>query len=334
MAQQTELRWSWKDHPVAVAATSFVATITLVFTAVIPTWLQRKENEVADLKTQVQSLATEPTTLKIQSAKRIEELEKRLEAERLAKTAAEQRAADESALRRQIEEGSHKKDELGAARAQKEFEKRIKDLEQQVEAERVAKEAAESRIATETKLRKEAEERARKPDDTGSTSDRERSANASQPSPTGVTAQSPTAKSFDLGSIIATADWARANNDQLEISFTFTNKTARPLWLIPATPRFKGGIQASDDVKNTYELVSTGGLRRGSLSLRGDPRSQNEFLELQPGVPSPATFNFTRKRGGNDGATHVRFFATLTIVEDLQTLKSYNKTVTAILNLK
>src|SRR2546423_2858406 len=103
MAHQSELRWSWKDHPVVVAATTFVATITLVFTAVIPTWLQRKENEVADLKTQVQSLAAEPTTLKIQSAKRIEELQQRLEAERMAKTAADQRAADESALRQQME---------------------------------------------------------------------------------------------------------------------------------------------------------------------------------------------------------------------------------------
>jgi hypothetical protein len=313
---------SWRDHPLPVAAASVAVTLGLaaaiVFTAVIPTWLQRKENEIADLKTQVQSLAAEPTTLKIQlakhereAAKRIEELDQRLEAERLAKTAAEQRAADESALRRQMEEGGRKKDELGATRAQKEFEKRIKDLEQQLGTERAAKEAAESR------LRQEAEERARKSDDPGSISN-----------------QSVTAKSFDLGNITAAADWARSNRDQLEISFTFTNKTTHPLWLIPATPRFKGGIQASDDVKNSYELVSTGGFRRGSLSLRGDPRSQNEFLELQPGVPSPATFNFTRKRGGNDGATNVRFFATLAIVEDLQTLKSYNKTVTAIINLK
>jgi hypothetical protein len=309
---------SWKDHPFAIAATTFAGTLIFAVTAVIPTWLQRKENEIADLKKQVQSLAIEPATLKIQAAKRIEELEQRLEAERLAKTTAERRAAEESALRRDVEEGGHKKDELGATREQKQFEKRIKDLEQQLEAERVAKEAAESRIVTETKLRQEAEQRAQKSDDAGSTSNRE---------------QSVTAKSFDLGSITATADWARSDRDQLEISFTFTNKTARPLWLIPATPRYKGGVQASDDVKNSYELITTGGFRRGALPLQA-PRGQNEYLELQPGVPSPATFNFTRKRGGVDGATHVRFFATLTIVEDLQTLKSYNKTVTAILNLK
>jgi hypothetical protein len=97
--------------------------------------------------------------------------------------------------------------------------------------------------------------------------------------------------------------------------------------------RDRGGIQASDDVKNNYELIKTGGFRRGSIPIRA-PRGQNEFLELQPGVPSPATFNFTRKRGSIDGATQVRFFATLTIVEDMQTLKSYNKTVTATLTLK
>ena len=311
MAPQTESRWSWKDHPVVVAATAITGTlifaVTIVFTAVIPTWLQKKENEIARLNTQVQSLETEPARLKLQ-----------LEAERLAKTAAEQRAADESALRQKIEEAGRKKDELGTTRAQKEFEKRIKDLEQRLETERAAKEAAESRVTTETKLRKEAEERAQKPDDAGSTSNPERSV---------------TAKSFDLGSITATADWARSNQNELEISFSFTNKTSRPLWLIPAMPRDRGGIQASDDVKNNYELRNTDGFRRGSIPLQA-PRGQNEYLELQPGVPSPATFNFMRKRGGVDGATQVRFFATLTIVEDLQTLKSYNKTVTAILNLK
>lgn len=317
MAQQTELRWSWKDHPLPVAAAAVATTLAIVFTAVIPTWLQRKENEIADLKTQIQSLATEPKAAQAQSAKRIQELEQRLEAERLARTAAEQRAADELALRRQTEEGGRKKDELGTTRAQKEFEKRIKDLEEQLGTERVAKEAAESRVVIETKLRKEAEERPQKPDDAGSISNPERSV---------------TAKSFDLGSITATADWARSDHDQLEISFTFTNKTARPLWLIPATPRYKGGIQASDDVKNSYELITTGGFRRGALPLQA-PRGQNEYLELQPGVRSPATFNFTRKRGGTDGATQIRFFATLTIVEDLKTLKSYNKTVTAMLNL-
>ncbi|MFZ1219156.1 MAG: hypothetical protein WAO00_07675, partial [Chthoniobacterales bacterium] len=248
----------------------------------------------------------------------IQDLEKRLVAERLAKTAAEQRAADELALRQKIEEAGRKKDELGTTGVQKEFEKRIKNLEQRLETERVAKDAAESRLTTETKLRQEAEERARKSDDTSSTSNPERSV---------------TAKNFDLGSITATADWARSDRNELEISFSFTNTTSRPLWLIPAMPRDRGGIQASDDLKNNYELRDTGGFRRGSLPLQA-PRGQNEYLELQPGVPSPATFHFMRKRGSLDGATNVRFFATLTIVEDLQTLKSYNKTVTAILNLK
>jgi hypothetical protein len=309
---------SWRDKPLAVASASVALTLGLaaaiVFTAVIPTWLQMKENEIANLKRQLQSPETEPT-----SAKRIEELQKRLEAEHLAKTVAEKHAADESALRQQMEAEDRKKDDLSGTARQKDLQKRIKDLEQQLEAERAAKETAESRILAETKLRQEAEQRTRNFDDTSSTANRE---------------QSVTANSFDLGTITATADWARLDRDHLEISFTFTNKTARPLWLIPATARSQGGIQASDDVKNSYELVSTGGFRRGALALRGDFREQNEFLELQPGVPSPATFKFNRKRGGISGATQIRFFATLTVVEDMQTLKSSNKTVTAMLNLK
>jgi len=54
---------SWKDHPVAVATLSIVGTTivtcTIMFTAVIPTWLKEKDNEIAALKTERTRLTNE-----------------------------------------------------------------------------------------------------------------------------------------------------------------------------------------------------------------------------------------------------------------------------------
>jgi hypothetical protein len=139
---------------------------------------------------------------------------------------------------------------------------------------------------------------------------------------------------FDLGNIVATADWARLTQDRLEVSFRFTNKTQRPLWIIPATRREKAGIQASDDVKNLYQLRSTIGFRRGTDRLQKSLANPNDFLELRPNVPAPASFIFTRPKTSSDGATQIYFFATLSVVEDLRTFRSDNRTVSVTLNLE
>lgn len=59
---------SWKENPFAVAVTTCVATLTvaatIVFTAVIPTWLKAKDNEIAAQQTQIGNLQMEPTRLK------------------------------------------------------------------------------------------------------------------------------------------------------------------------------------------------------------------------------------------------------------------------------
>lgn len=59
---------SWQENPFAVAVTTCVTTIaisaTIVFTAVIPTWLKSKENEIAAQQAQILSLQAEPTKLK------------------------------------------------------------------------------------------------------------------------------------------------------------------------------------------------------------------------------------------------------------------------------
>jgi hypothetical protein len=48
---------TWKDQPLVVATLAVAGTTILMFTAVIPTWLKEKDNEIAELK-------TEPTKLK------------------------------------------------------------------------------------------------------------------------------------------------------------------------------------------------------------------------------------------------------------------------------
>jgi hypothetical protein len=216
---------------------------------------------------------------------------------------------------------------------QSEAEKRFRDLERQLAVEREAKAAAESRRERETKLTDGAGDEKDRTEKPLPTFNREQTATLSQaqatPAPQGENRQS-----FDLGDVIAKPEWARLSAQELEVSVSFLNKSQRPLWIIPATPRREGGIQASDNVKNNYDLKATGGFKRQSGDLRADSPRVNQFLELQPGVPSPATFTFIRGRLSVRGATEVRFFATLTIVEDRQTLKSNNRTISATLNLR
>src|SRR5947207_14695231 len=70
---------SWNDHPFAVAVGASAATIglgaTLVFTAIIPTWLKSKDNEIANQQAQIQNLQAEPTRLKAE----LEELNRQLQ---------------------------------------------------------------------------------------------------------------------------------------------------------------------------------------------------------------------------------------------------------------
>ena len=146
-------------------------------------------------------------------------------------------------------------------------------------------------------------------------------------------AQTPLAQEFDLGDIIATAEWARLTQDRLEVSFRFTNKTQRPLWIIPATRREKGGIQASDDVKNRYQLRSTIGFSRGTDRLHKSVLNPNNFLELRPNVPAPASFIFTRPKSNVEEPTQIYFFATLSVVEDLKTFRSDNRTVSVTISV-
>jgi hypothetical protein len=141
------------------------------------------------------------------------------------------------------------------------------------------------------------------------------------------------AQNFDLGDIVATANWARLSHGYLEVSFSFTNKTGRPLWMVPATRKDKDGIQATDNLKNRYRLRKTIGFKRGSIKLEPSFRYLNEFLVLQPNISAPSSFVFEGNRAAVQGATEIHFFATLTIVEDFTTLRSYDRTVTADLGL-
>ncbi len=50
---------TWKDQPLAVATVAIVGTLIVMFTAVIPTWLKEKDNEIAILKTEPTRLKTE-----------------------------------------------------------------------------------------------------------------------------------------------------------------------------------------------------------------------------------------------------------------------------------
>lgn len=257
-----------------------------------------------------------------------------LEAESQARRDAQSQsreAAKEATKEKMARENAESRLTVAIAK-QNESQERFKDLERQLAIERDARAAAESRAEHAKKLAAGGGERKEKTDKPMSTLDLEQSATPSQaeatPAPQGADRQS-----FDLGDVVATPEWARLSAQELEVSVSFVNESQRPLWIIPATRRSEGGIQASDNVKNNYDLKATGGFKRHSENLRADSPRVNQFLELQPGVPSPATFTFIRGRLSIRGATEVRFFATLTIVEDRQTLKSYNRTISATLNL-
>ncbi|HKP04670.1 MAG TPA: hypothetical protein VJU77_15060 [Chthoniobacterales bacterium] len=216
---------------------------------------------------------------------------------------------------------------------QTDSEKRLSDLERQIAIAREAKTAAEPRAERDKKTTEGVGGERNKTDKAISTFSREQSATSSEAEATPAP-QDVTRRSFDWGDVVATPEWARLGAQELEVSVNFVNRSQRTLWIIPASRRSEGGIQASDNVKNNYDLKATGGFKRQSENLRADSPRVNQFLELQPSVPSPATFTFVRGRLSIRGATEVRFFATLTIIEDRQTLKSYNRALTATLNLK
>jgi Tfp pilus assembly protein FimV len=70
---------NWKDHPFAIAVTASVATLmvvaTVVFTAIIPTWLKAKENEVSALQAQVEDLQKQISELQAKPAQEQKERE-------------------------------------------------------------------------------------------------------------------------------------------------------------------------------------------------------------------------------------------------------------------
>ena len=233
-----------------------------------------------------------------------------------------------------------------ASAAVKISEKRIKDLEQQVEAERVAKTAIEGRLLRESSLRQEAEERNRtreetrpagtpvQKDDTAiNTPVVKRSDDPSaRPETSPVSPSASRRESFDLGDIVATAEWARLNENELEVSFTFTNKTKNTLWIVPAS---QDTAQATDNVKNSYKWIGATGFRRKTDRLWPEPRMlANDFLQLDPNVSAPGSFLFRRNsRGAAYGASKIRFFTGLTIIRDFKARSAYDRTVTAEINL-
>jgi hypothetical protein len=50
---------TWRDHPLFVATVAVAGTVYLMFTAVIPTWLKEKDNQIAELKTEPIKLRSE-----------------------------------------------------------------------------------------------------------------------------------------------------------------------------------------------------------------------------------------------------------------------------------
>ena len=230
--------------------------------------------------------------------------------------------------------------------AHKESQKKIRDLEQRVEADRLAKTAAEKLARRETSLRQEGEERNRTTEQTQATGTPAPQDETSTKSPVVKRSADPLAEpettqasrsankreSFDLGDIIATAEWARLNDNELEVSFSFTNKTKSTLWIVPAS---QDTAQATDDVKNSYKWIGATGFRRRTERLWPEPRMlANDFLQLDPNVSAPGSFSFRRhSRSAAHGASKIRFFTGLTIIRDFKARSAYDRTVTAEINL-
>lgn len=135
---------------------------------------------------------------------------------------------------------------------------------------------------------------------------------------------------INLGDITATIDWAKFSprERQLEVSMTFTNKSKRVLWIIPG-----GDAQATDDKKNSYRWADSAGFKRG----RGNfwESQSNKFLQLDPNVPSLASFIF-RANSRDPNAqipSSIRFFAALTIVNDVKTRSAYSRRVSGTIKL-
>jgi TolB-like protein len=143
-------------------------------------------------------------------------------------------------------------------------------------------------------------------------------------------ASAPSNQTFNLGDVTASVEWAKLSRGELEVSLAFTNKSNRPLWIIPASDR--DNAQATDDVRNSYRCTGANGFRRLSKVLNWNT---NSFLRLDPSVPALASLEFRRSRSDSGGQTptKIRFSAAFTIVEDMKTFASHNRTVSAAVKL-
>jgi curli biogenesis system outer membrane secretion channel CsgG len=146
-----------------------------------------------------------------------------------------------------------------------------------------------------------------------------------------VSASTPTNQVFNLGDVTASVEWAKLSRGQLEVSLAFTNKGKRPLWILPASDR-RDNAQATDDVRNSYRWTGANGFRRLSGTLNSNT---NTFLRLDPGVPALASLEFRKSRSDADerAPTKIRFSAGFTIIEDIKTFVSHNRTVSATVKL-
>jgi TolB-like protein len=146
----------------------------------------------------------------------------------------------------------------------------------------------------------------------------------------------PTGQAFNLGDVMVTVEWAKLSRTELEVSLSFTNKSKHQLWILPASDEHDNA-QATDDARNSYRWIGANGFRRRSKALKPDSSNySNTFLQLDPNVPALASLQFRRGRGDSNGQTpnRIRFSAGFTIVEDMKTLASYNRTVSATVPLE
>lgn len=146
-------------------------------------------------------------------------------------------------------------------------------------------------------------------------------------------ASTPSNQTFNLGDVTASVEWAKLSRGELEVSLAFTNTSKRPLWILPASDR--DSAQATDDVRNSYRWTGANGFRRRSRNLGEQGNSSNSFLRLDPNVPALASLEFRRSRNDSGGQvpTKIRFSAGFTIVEDMKTFASHNRTVSATVKL-
>jgi TolB-like protein len=144
-------------------------------------------------------------------------------------------------------------------------------------------------------------------------------------------------QNINLGDVIASVEWARLSRDnKLEVSLTFTNKTKHVLWITPGSNDLNRGAQATDDLKNRYQWKDAVGFRRNSEEVWPRYTKPNKFLQLEPQIPAPVSFIFLRiSDDGPDtkSPTKIRFFAELTIVDDMKAQLFHNRSVSATIRL-